>query len=49
MAGFKLKVMNQSGFDNRIRKQSSATQINVERVVNSIANNKLLSNIILVF
>ena len=39
MAGFKLKVMNQSGFDNRIRKQSSATQINVERVVNSIANN----------
>jgi len=39
MAGFKLKVMNQSGFDNRIRKQSSSTQRNVERVVNSIANN----------
>tara|TARA_R110000744_G_scaffold97993_2_gene189289 strand:+ start:2315 stop:2758 length:444 start_codon:yes stop_codon:yes gene_type:complete len=39
MAGFKLKVMNQNGFDSRIRKQGSSTEANVKRVINSIANN----------
>jgi len=39
MAGFKLKVMNQNGFDSRIRKKGNSTEKNVERVINSIANN----------
>ena len=39
MAGFKLKVMNQNGFDSRIRKQGNSTETNVKRVINSIANN----------